>query len=202
MSASTGRLLLFLIISLEISSFSTSLEEGPTPPLPALLKFHKVAGATIATVLRNACPDQVPPFHWDYKKCPATPHGHGGLALYRRRGRPGLLHCLQHNATSQVLVTTMLRDPVERVLSALHFFYGGRYKRWARSEEQKARSILLASSSSSSSSSFSGDMSDLITEDLLRHLQRESLNHWRQPINEYTAVLGRALSTVSASKNT
>ena len=115
-----------------------------TTPLPTLLKFHKVAGATVAGILRGACPIHVPPFFWSYERCPATPHGHGGLALYRRRGRMGLMHCLQHNNSAPVVMTTILRDPVDRLLSSLHFFYGDRYKRWARTEQERARSVLLA----------------------------------------------------------
>ena len=78
-------------------------------------------------------------------------------------------------------MTTILRDPVDRLLSSLHFFYGDRYKRWARTEQERARSVLLAGA----------ETEEAITEDLLRHLETESMNHWRQPINEYTAVFGR-----------
>ena len=35
-----------------------------------------------------------------------------------------------------MLLAALLRDPVDRLLSSLHFFYGGRYKRWAKTDEE------------------------------------------------------------------
>eukprot|EP00613_Pedinella_sp_CCMP2098_P032984 CAMPEP_0171724490 /NCGR_PEP_ID=MMETSP0991-20121206/24374_1 /TAXON_ID=483369 /ORGANISM="non described non described, Strain CCMP2098" /LENGTH=484 /DNA_ID=CAMNT_0012317337 /DNA_START=166 /DNA_END=1620 /DNA_ORIENTATION=- len=138
--------------NLEISppiADSTGSVESSNPPLVAFLKFHKVAGATVATVFRNACPDHLPRNYWDYQACPAEPHGHGSLVAYRRKGPAGMKACIRRNASSvapqPVYLTTILRDPLDRILSALHFFYGGRYTRWAKNETEKARSVLLAS---------------------------------------------------------
>lgn len=59
-------------------------------PLVAFLKFHKVAGATVATVFRNACPALLPPHYWNAARCPAQPHGHASL-VRRARGKRALI---------------------------------------------------------------------------------------------------------------
>ena len=70
-----------MLLSCACTSIAAEAENAqlvlPAAPLVAFLKFHKVAGATVATLLRNACPTPLPPFYWSYERCPGAPHGHG-----------------------------------------------------------------------------------------------------------------------------
>lgn len=170
---------------LQFTSCSGSFEEHKETDIPLLgfLKFHKVAGATVATIFRNACPNHLPQYYWNYKSCPATPHGHGSLTSYRKKGVHGMYQCLNQNSTHPILLTSILRNPVDRILSALHFFYGGRYKRWAKTDEDIQLSISL--------------VEGRITKGLIDRLPRESSNHWRQPLNTYSNVLAKGLDESS-----
>jgi len=61
------------------NDLSNSFARYNNNPLVAFLKFHKVAGATVATIFRHACPSHLPPYYWNVKRCPAQPHGHASL---------------------------------------------------------------------------------------------------------------------------
>lgn len=61
------------------NELANSLPHHANTPLVAFLKFHKVAGATVATIFRNACPSHLPPHYWNVGRCPAQPHGHASL---------------------------------------------------------------------------------------------------------------------------
>jgi hypothetical protein len=63
------------------NQLSASLPRHTYTPLVAFLKFHKVAGATVATIFRNACPTHLPPHYWNVGRCPAQPHGHASLVI-------------------------------------------------------------------------------------------------------------------------
>jgi hypothetical protein len=188
------RFLLPLLLTVFFSSSSHSLDSfDDNVPLLGFLKFHKVAGATVATIFRNACPDHLPRYYWNYASCPATPHGHGSLTSYRKKGVHGMYQCLYQNSTHPILLASIVRNPVDRILSALHFFYGGRYKRWAKTEQDIALSVSLAEKGRSG-----------ITKELVDRLPRESGNHWRQPLNTYSHVLAKGLdesSTDAAMEN-
>lgn len=107
-------------------------------PILSFLKFHKVGSATVASILRRACPTYLPAGYWNYDRCKALPHGHESLAAFKQRGPAGMASCLRANGTSPVKLVTILRHPRSRVLSALHFFFGGRFGAWAKTAEEIA----------------------------------------------------------------
>ena len=71
------------------------------------LRFHKVASTTFKTVLS----DSVSPAYME----------HESLAAYRSSGLTGL-RCLGAPATPRVVFIALLREPVSRILSAVHFY--------------------------------------------------------------------------------
>ncbi len=115
-------------------SWATARAAGlarPGAPFPVFLKFHKVGSATVSRVIRCAAisdPALVPDA-WRRDRdnasagCGPTAWEHETLALYSRHGADAVRACAARGVAPRLLA--LLRDPVERVLSAIYFFGGG-----------------------------------------------------------------------------
>ena len=107
-------------------------------PYPVYLKFHKVGSATVARTIRclSYAEPRLVPDAWRSPRtvthaarpggdarCGASAWEHDVVLLYRREGVAGVRACLAAGFAPRLV--TVLRDPVERVLSAVYFFLGG-----------------------------------------------------------------------------
>ena len=102
------------------------------------LKFHKVGSATVARTIRclSYAEPRLVPDAWRSPRtvthaarpggdarCGASAWEHDVVLLYRREGVAGVRACLAAGFAPRLV--TVLRDPAERVLSAIYFFLGG-----------------------------------------------------------------------------
>ena len=92
------------------------------------LKFHKTGSESTFHYLRNGHVFDQHMQYWDRKKCPHGHFGHPALVTFADRGREGIrTSCLLVNPTDgcqseHLYITTVLRDPLERLASYLFYF--------------------------------------------------------------------------------
>lgn len=91
------------------------------------LKFHKVSGETLKNALEHALPNKS---SWpDNSVCGGepgpqnSPFNHGIVYRFRKEGRKGLERCFDWS--DSVVISMLLRDPLERVLSWMFSSVGG-----------------------------------------------------------------------------
>ena len=114
---------------------------GGERAFPVFLKFHKVGSATVSRAIRCAAlshPALVADA-WDRDatarvanasaafSCGPMPYEHHTLALYARHGLDALRACTRAEQRGRFAprLLTVLRDPFERLLSAVYFFARG-----------------------------------------------------------------------------
>mmetsp|Transcript_24460 Transcript_24460/g.35960 ORF Transcript_24460/g.35960 Transcript_24460/m.35960 type:complete len:353 (+) Transcript_24460:85-1143(+) len=120
------RVLLVLLVC--VCELSLSLP--PDSPLchnlsrPVLVKFHKVGSETIKDYFLMMRTDANPYVKWnDGGRCPGLPMDHFVLGVYMMYGND-MNRCIKRSACPNVApqLVTIVRDPLERYLSALHYF--------------------------------------------------------------------------------
>lgn len=92
--------------------------------LPVFLKFHKVASQSAKRFLELGLRDRVMP-HWlgnGTGWCPQDPWSHLTLPVYRTEGVDGVRRCFSTDHNLHFVGVTLLRDPLERLLSSIYFF--------------------------------------------------------------------------------
>lgn len=115
--------------------------------MPVYLKFHKVGSASVKETLRAVYLDERRnggrPYWWRNtweprdRMCIGDPWDHSVLELYRLLGREKIQeNCLTSDiqqvcnqeenggSKSSLVITASIREPVEKVISQLYFFYG------------------------------------------------------------------------------
>jgi hypothetical protein len=122
-------------------------DAGHCQKVPVFLKFHKVGGASIArtlagTYLRIGGSGGYGTRNWWYREawledddpaadhypCGTAPWVHDTMKIYRKYGQEGLFHhCLAeeyeaHCLPSDLVVTAILREPLEKAVSQMFFF--------------------------------------------------------------------------------
>jgi len=156
--------------------------------IPLFIKFHKTGGGTISSLLRRHCLEisgRVPGsrFPWiSGKKCGVVPYEHGSMKMFRTGGLRLFEACAQHRFS--VRLYTILRDPVDKLLSAFYF--------WKRPRGKPLPEDLQRSLQSPQNMSISG------ADKLVRHFFPEMAESERGTTAgvggyffEYGAVFGR-----------
>jgi len=126
------------------------LATGVTSFIPLFVKHHKVGSGTVAEVFRRHCKaisrragyptsNEVTIDHFPWRPrpgvfCGKTPHEHASLTMYHGSGVNAFVRCteplpqLHAKLISQppVRLYTVLRDPVDKFLSAIYFWKNDR----------------------------------------------------------------------------
>lgn len=88
------------------------------------LKFHKVSSTTWKNALRNALPSNKSTRPRNFRCRANDPLGHGTVKRYAREGRKGIERCYDKSTTG-VVIATVLRDPLDKVMSWVFSKTGG-----------------------------------------------------------------------------
>ena len=164
------------------------------------MKFHKVGSATVSRTLRclsyvrpallpdvwlsprhvNGSNRALPPSHVGRRamRCGSSPWEHDVMLLYKLGGAAGIGACVKPGYAPRLITT--LRDPFERVMSAIYFFLGG----W-RAEDDTYRARFGGDAPEPFTSA---DLADIVARELLegaggpyeylQALSRERTTRW------------------------
>jgi hypothetical protein len=138
------RIIVFALTPLIV--WSEEMVDGLPEKVPVFLKFHKVASQSAKRFFELSLRDRVMP-HWlgnGTGFCPQDPWSHLTLPVYRSDGISGLRRCFSTDQSLNFVGVTLMRDPLERLLSSIYFFRPKLSEIVSRSENDAARRSGMA----------------------------------------------------------